>query len=74
MDAEQIRRLKPMLTRYLRRFDDCFARKDKHGLPGKPYHLVLASVSYLFLARVHQKLRGKISRVDRPARNRIIKI
>jgi SRSO17 transposase len=28
MDAEQIRRLKPMLTGYLKRFDDCFARKD----------------------------------------------
>ena len=28
MDAEQIRQLKPMLTRYLKRFDDCFARKD----------------------------------------------
>ena len=28
MDAEQIRRLKPMLTRFLGRFDDCFARKD----------------------------------------------
>ena len=28
MDAEQIRRLKPMLTRHLKRFDDCFARKD----------------------------------------------
>jgi SRSO17 transposase len=28
MDVEQIRRLKPMLTRFLKRFDDCFARKD----------------------------------------------
>ena len=28
MDAEQIRRLQPMLTRYLKRFDDCFSRKD----------------------------------------------
>jgi SRSO17 transposase len=28
MDAEQIRRLQPMLTSYLKRFDDCFARKD----------------------------------------------
>ena len=28
MDADQIRRLKPELTRYLKRFDDCFARKD----------------------------------------------
>lgn len=28
MDAKQIRRLKPMLTRYLKRFDNCFARKD----------------------------------------------
>ena len=28
MDAEQIRRLKPMLTRYLKQFDDCFARRD----------------------------------------------
>ena len=28
MDAEQIRQLKPMLARYLKRFDDCFARKD----------------------------------------------
>jgi SRSO17 transposase len=28
MDANQIRKLKPMLTRYLKRFDDCFARKD----------------------------------------------
>lgn len=28
MDADQIRSLKPMLTRYLNRFDDCFARRD----------------------------------------------
>jgi SRSO17 transposase len=28
MDAEQIRRLKPMLTRYLKQFDDCFDRRD----------------------------------------------
>jgi len=28
MDADQIRGLKPMLTRYLKRFDDCFARQD----------------------------------------------
>lgn len=28
MDADQIRRLKPELTRYLKRFDDCFARRD----------------------------------------------
>ncbi|MBU4398123.1 MAG: IS701 family transposase, partial [Planctomycetes bacterium] len=28
MDAEQIRQLKPQLTRYLKRFEDCFARKD----------------------------------------------
>ncbi|KKL69924.1 hypothetical protein LCGC14_2110060 [marine sediment metagenome] len=28
MDAEQIRGLKPMLARYLKQFDGCFARKD----------------------------------------------
>ncbi len=28
MDAGQIRRLKPMLTQYLKKFGDCFARKD----------------------------------------------
>jgi hypothetical protein len=28
MDAEQIRRLQPMLSRYLKLFDDCFSRKD----------------------------------------------
>jgi len=28
MDAKQIRQLKPKLTRYLKRFDDCFARRD----------------------------------------------
>lgn len=28
MDADQIRRLKPELTRYLKRFADCFDRKD----------------------------------------------
>ena len=28
MDADQIRRLKPELTRYLNRFSDCFARRD----------------------------------------------
>jgi SRSO17 transposase len=27
MDADQIRRLKPMLTRYLKQFDDCFAQR-----------------------------------------------
>lgn len=28
MDAEPIRRPKPMLTRFLKRFDNCFARID----------------------------------------------
>ncbi len=28
MDAHQIRRLKPELTRFLNRFGDCFARRD----------------------------------------------
>ena len=28
MDAQQIRGLRPMLSRFLKRFDDCFARKD----------------------------------------------
>jgi SRSO17 transposase len=28
MDADQIRKLKPMLTRYLKRFEDCFSRRD----------------------------------------------
>lgn len=28
MDVDQIRRLKPELTRYLKRFDPCFARRD----------------------------------------------
>jgi SRSO17 transposase len=28
MDAKQIRQLKPKLTRFLKRFDDCFQRKD----------------------------------------------
>jgi SRSO17 transposase len=28
MDAKQIRQLKPMLTRYLKQFDDCFARRE----------------------------------------------
>jgi SRSO17 transposase len=28
MDAQEIRGLRPMLARFLRRFDDCFARKD----------------------------------------------
>ena len=28
MDAKQIRQLKPMLTHYLKQFDDCFARRD----------------------------------------------
>lgn len=28
MDAEQIRRLEPLLTDYLERFEDCFARRD----------------------------------------------
>jgi len=28
MDADQIRRMKPELTRYLNRFADCFRRKD----------------------------------------------
>jgi SRSO17 transposase len=28
MDAAQIRQLKPMLTRFLKRFADCFSRKD----------------------------------------------
>ena len=28
MDADQIRKLKPMLTRYLEGFDDCFSRRE----------------------------------------------
>lgn len=28
MDADQIRRLRPELTRYMKRFDDCFGRSD----------------------------------------------
>lgn len=28
MDADQVRKLKPMLARYLKRFDDCFSRRD----------------------------------------------
>ena len=28
MDAQEIRGLRPMLSRFLKRFDDCFARKD----------------------------------------------
>jgi SRSO17 transposase len=28
MDADQIRQLKPMLTRYVKRFDDCFSRAE----------------------------------------------
>ena len=31
MDADQIRSLKPMLTGYLKRFANCFARKDTRG-------------------------------------------
>jgi SRSO17 transposase len=31
MDADQIRRLKPELTRYLKRYDRCFSRKDTRG-------------------------------------------
>jgi len=31
MDAQQIRRLKPKLDRYLQRFADCFLRKDTRG-------------------------------------------
>ncbi len=31
MDAQQIRRLKPKLDRYLERFADCFVRKDTRG-------------------------------------------
>ena len=29
MDAKQIKRLSPMLNKYLRQFDDCFARKEQ---------------------------------------------
>ena len=28
MDAKQIRRLKPMLTRYLKQFHDCFTQRQ----------------------------------------------
>ena len=28
MDADQIRRLKPELTRYVKQFESCFARRD----------------------------------------------
>lgn len=28
MDADQIRRLRPLLTKYLKRFEDCFDRRD----------------------------------------------
>ena len=55
------------------RVERCFQdQKNELGLDdyeGRRYrglkrHLVLASVSYLFLARVHQKLRGKKTRTD----------
>ena len=35
MDAEQIHRLKPMLTRYLKQFDDCFTQRQTRA------HLVI---------------------------------
>jgi len=28
MDADQIRQLRPQLSKYLRRFEDCFDRRD----------------------------------------------
>ena len=28
MDAQQIRKLKPMLAKYLAEFDDCFSRSE----------------------------------------------
>jgi len=28
MDADQIRKLKPMLTGYLKQFDDCFTQRQ----------------------------------------------
>lgn len=31
MDADQIRRLKPKLIRYLKRFDDCFSRRNSRA-------------------------------------------
>ena len=119
MDDKQIRQLKPQLTRYLKRFEDCFARKDtrkhfpvyvegqlsdlngksvepiaKHArVPVRTLQEFLAlhkwdhnrmrdriqeivaaehsgkhSIGIIdetsFVARVHQKLRGKKSRVD----------
>jgi SRSO17 transposase len=31
MDAQQIRKLKPRLRQFLKRFDSCFPRKDTRG-------------------------------------------
>ena len=31
MDVNEMRTLKPQLRRYLKEFDDCFARKDTRG-------------------------------------------
>ncbi len=31
MEENQLRQLKPRLQRYLKQFDDCFARKDTRG-------------------------------------------
>jgi hypothetical protein len=33
MDAQQIRKLQPMLNKYLSEFDDCFGRSEPAGTP-----------------------------------------
>lgn len=55
MDAEQIRQLRPELTRYLARFDDCFYRKDTRAhvliyVGGQLSHLKRKSVEPIALS------------------------
>lgn len=55
MDGQEIRRMKPELTRYLNRFADCFVRKDTRAhLPvyveGQLSDLPLKSVEPIALA------------------------
>ena len=57
MDAEQIRRLEPQLAEYLKRFEDCFARRDTRA-GSHSGQVQLTGIKDVCLARARAAPRG----------------
>src|SRR3974390_1552926 len=84
MNEKQIRRLKPMLSAYLKRFEDCFARKDTRAhlsvyVEGQLSDLMRKSVEPIALAadvpvRTLQEFLSQHRWQEDLARNRLQKI